>query len=370
MLTCKYNDEVLFCREYIGFDDEAPERIKELKMLASEGKLLCCDDDCCLPVDFCHGEIKGSYFRHRKGTGSDCNYNSYSSKRQSFNELKTLLYKHFSDKGLKTDIDAKLLPGHWTDLAVTFSDGRIVAIELTDRRPGGMDYIQFHDKYKEKGISDLWILQTSPTDKENLIDMYCTDMMQYHDNEDKKAVYYDVQRKQFTIRYKVEPKVRYPHLFAGRYISIEFPIDCFEIDEYGQMIGFCKEQYEIEYNKLMADYNSKESELLERQRRAKEEQERREELRIIQEKEARAKAEIERHERIKKAKEEQEKREQAERAHTNGRINKAREVLAGKGIVIDEDKFARFLEKHNTWLMSGYEPQKQDFILVEKYKGS
>lgn len=362
MLNAKLDGQIIFINEYIGYDDEtAVDKIKELKLSNRSGRLTCCDDDCGQPVEFCHGPIKGSYFRHKKGYGDSCQYNAYSSDRQSFDALKVLLYKHFSDQGLEVTVDTKLLPGHWTDLALKFPSGKIVAIELTDHRTDGSDHITYHDLYVQKGISDLWILQTAPAEQENLRDMHVSDMMNYAKSNQKLAVYFDTESKNITVRSEYGMNVRFPHLLQSKFISVTMPVSSFELDGNGNIVGRYIDLYRNELDRIHRDYCNSEQAYIQRIK--------------IEEENRRKQAEEER-----KRQEEQARmllrKKEAERlassAFESEKIPIIKSVLTESGITIDNEKFSRFIEKNNNWLRNAYEPGKNnnDMILCSKYKSS
>lgn len=386
MLKCKLNGKVIFCKDYIGYDDDnAVEKILELKSYSKEGRLTCCDEDCSNPVVFCHGEQKGSYFRHQKGYVEQCQYNKYSAERQGFDKLKILLSKQFSEQGLRVDVDAKLLPNHWTDVAVTFPSGKTVAIELTDRRFGGTDCISYHSLYEKMGIADVWIIQTEPSKQERLRDMYVTDMMQYRGRNQKQAIYFDTESERFTVRTDTEMEVRFPHLLSSRFIEITMSISDILIDEQGNLIGKYADNYREKYDKLVSEYSISEKVHIakikadEERRKLQEEQRRKNEERqkeLYQQhlNKMKAKREQERQAAINKAQEEAKKKEDEKRKRDltfeTETIPKIREMLREKGVEIDDAKFNRFLTNNNNWLRNSFVMGCDNFILLAKYNGS
>lgn len=386
MLNCNQDGKIIFSEEYIGFnDEEAIEKIKELKQFSMEGRLTCCDDDCNAPVVFCHGPVMGSFFRHQKGYGEKCEYNRYSAKRGSFYKLKIMLYKHFSDIGLDVCIDSKIISHHWTDLAIKFPNGRIAAVELTDRHPGGTDYITYHDQYAELGIADFWIIQENASSSETYRGMHVTDMMQYNKNEQRYAIYFDTERELFTVRADIDFKPKYINLIESRYINVELSCDDISISEDGKLTGKFSEEYTRKRNDILTRYFAAEREEDEKirireekqKRLAKKQQAILEEKRKEQErmvKEQAQKEAVERAARIQRQQEEARRKEELEKRRSEDYkaqfISELMDVLEENGVTVIDEKFQRFLEKNDNWLKSCYKSGKDDPIMIAKYNNS
>ncbi len=386
MLNCKLDGNIIFAEEYIGFNDEkAGIRIEELKKYQDEGRLTCCDDDCNAPIVFCHGPVMGSYFRHQKGYGEKCEYNNFVARRQSFNKLKILLYRHFSELGFDVSIDSGILKHHWTDIAIKFPNGKIVAIELTDRRSGGMDRVAFHDKYTELGISDLWIIQEEVSNSEAYLNMYVTDMLQYNEDGQGYAIYFDAEDDKFTVRAPIGFQPKYYDLIKSRFIAVELSCEDISINENGELIGKYVFEYERKRKSLLSQYTiaekkrdeeerikeEKRRKLVEQQRAIKEENQRK--LQRLAEQQAKRREE-ERAASIQRSNEEARKKEDEKKAkeesYRNDFIPKLKIILKQNDVEIDNDKFARFIQTHNNWLRNSYIVGEQDFIMVAKYKNS
>lgn len=386
MLNSKLDGKIIFSDEYIGFNDEiAIKKIAELKQFQREGRLTCCDEDCNAPIVFCHGPEKGSYFRHKKGYGEQCEYNRYSAKRESFHKLKTLLYKHFTDIGFNVSIDSKIISHHWTDIVVTFSNEKRVAVELTDRHPGGMDWIKYHEQYREFGIPDIWIIRGEVTSSEAYRDMYVTDMMQYMEDAQGYAIYYDEETERFTVRAPIGYKVKYYDLLERNFVSVELSCSEIMIDDTGKLIGKYLEEYERERNRVISNYlaaekrRDEENRIREEQRRIEserrrvlEEQRRKEQERKSAEQAIIRKKEIEtaRQIALNEAKQKADKEKRKAEVFQTEFIPKIKGILKQNGIIVEDDKFKRFLDRNNTWLKNDYVVGKTDFILVAKYKNS
>lgn len=386
MLNCKLDGDIIFAEEYIGFNDEkAGTKIEELKKYQNEGRLTCCDEDCNAPIVFCHGPVKGSYFRHQKGYGEKCEYNTYAARREGFNKLKILLYRHFSEMGFDVRVDSRILKHHWTDIAVMFPNGKIVAIELTDRHSGGMDWVAFHNKYAELGIADLWIIQEEASNSEAYRNMYVTDMLQYNENGQGYAIYFDTESERFTVRAPIGFQPKYNDLIKSRFISVELLCEDISINENGELIGKYIHEYERENKSLLSQYNISEKKrdeeerikaeqskkLADQQRAIQEENQRK--MQRLAEQQAKRRAE-EQAAAIQRSKEEARRKEEAQKAkeiaYRNDFISKLKMILEQNGIEVENDKFARFIQTHNNWLRNSYVMGKQDFIMVAKYRNS
>lgn len=386
MLNCKLDGKIIFSDEYIGFYDEiAIKKIAELKQFQKGGRLTCCDEDCNAPIDFCHGPKKGSYFRHRKGYGEQCEYNRYSAKRESYHKLKTILYKQFTDLGLDISVDSKLIPHHWTDIIITFPDGKKVAVELTDRRPGGMDWINFHHQYAELGISDIWIIKEEESTGEGFREMNVTDMMQYMEDAQGYAVYYDEETEIFTVRTPLYYHAKYTYLLESNFVSVKLSCSEIMINDNGKLIGKYLEEYKRERDRIISNYLTTEKKRDEanriwaeqdkiesERRRVLEEQRRKEHDRIeveqalIRKKEKEAATQRSIQEARQKAEIEKRKTE----AYQTKLIPQIIGILNQNGLVVEDEKMKRFLEKNNNWLWNDYVVGEKDFILVAKYRNS
>ena len=386
MLNCMLDGNIIFAEEYIGFNDEkAGDKIAKLKQYQNEGRLTCCDENCKAPIVFCHGPVMGSYFRHQKGYGEGCEYNTYAAKREGFNKLKILLYRHLWNMGFDIRVDSRILEHHWTDLAVTFPNGKIVAIELTDRHSGGMDWVILHNKYAELGIADIWIIQEEASNSEAYFDMYVTDMLQYNEDGQGYAIYFDTESEIFTVRAPIGFQPKYYDLIKSRFISVELSCEDISINENGKLIGKYIYEYEKEQKSIRSQYTIAENNRDEEERiKAEQRQKLADQQRAIQEdnqrilqrlSEQQAKRRAEEHDAaIQMALEEVRRKEDTKKAkdeeYRNDVIPKLKMILEQNGIEVENDKFDRFLHAHNNWLRNSYDMGNQDNIMVAKYRKS
>lgn len=269
MINCLYNGEIICAGEYIGKDDKiGVERIEELKILSKENKLFCVDYDCGENIIFCHGSIKGSYFRHKSGKAGSCEYSKHASERSKFQETKVKLYNHFKKAGLKVNIDDKIIDNHWTDLSCEFSNRRKIAIEIIDRHTGGLRWNEVHDRYHKAGIPDIWILQTEVSQEDNLLDMYFTEMLQIDRGTDNQTLYFDTESDTITVIFMVDiPRKR--EIQISNICEFTLPYNLLEFNENGQIVGEflkaknqCKEERINKYNDLVSEYEIKQKEII------------------------------------------------------------------------------------------------------------
>lgn len=394
MIKCKHGDKLINCYEYIGKGEQAVDRISELKEYSGQHKLLCCDENCNQPVQFCHGEDKGSYFRHFPGHKNKCEYSEYSKKRNKYNELKALLYDALKTRELDVVIDKKLLPHHYTDLAVKFPDGNIVAIELTDRRPSGLKWKRLHEGYRTSGIYDLWILQVEPSKAVELVDMYFTDMLNVAQSNQKCAIYFDTENKEIHIKKllklckkdfinanknvlynengNIEIYVDMPELIHDKSFENTLDIKDFEFDSQGNICGKYLEILYMSVHSVLEKYAIDEKRVMKRCQEEKADREKRRELEQAEKKHKEAM--------IKKFIQDSNISVHTEKKHHEQEvfqiqisfddvIQVCRQILKNNGINIDESKFDRFIRDNENWLRKNADVE-QSKIIVAKYKVS
>lgn len=377
MLSSKLDGKIIFSDKYIGFNDEiAIKKIAELKQFQREGRLTCCDENCNAPLVFCHGPEKGSYFRHEKGYGEQCEYNRYSAKRESFHKLKTLLYKQLTDLGLEVSVDTKLIPHHWTDIVITFPDGKRVAVELTDRHPGGMDWIKYHNQYRKLGIPDIWMIRGEVPSSEAYRDMYVTDMMQYMDDAQGYAIYFNEETERFTVRTPINFDAKYSDLLERKFIIVELSCKEIMLGDDGKLAGKYIEQYELERNRIVSNYliaEKQREEKMQNERLQRQEDERKE---IFVKLKSREQHRIHTEVKIGRTQKVVSKTRKSDEAKRKNDVNQKyfneniKVIFRNNGIVFDVEKFKRFLNDNDNWLSNAYVMGRDDQIMIAKYKNS
>lgn len=384
MLNCRYKNNTIYCDEYIGKGDQAVDKIEDLKTLSGRHQLFCCDEGCNQPIQFCHGEIKGSYFRHFPGHENECEYNKYSNGRVKFKELKAMLYQVLNSRGLNVSVDKKLLPHHFTDLVVKFPDGNIVAIELTDRRPSGLEWKRIHESYKSNGINDLWILQTAPSQAKELAEMYFIDMLNVARSNQKCAIYFDTDTKNIHIKTILNFNVAMPELIRDNAIEVTLDMNDFSFDSHGNICGKCSKILDTNAQSILKKYIIDEEREIIKRKKVEIDRKKRYEQEQADKKHNEEKIEMIRKEhllRLQKEKEQRDKEEKQrqlqyaqkiqnkEKKYQNDDLPKIRNILLANGIEIDESKFERFKQNNDNWLRN-HATEEQSKIIVAKYNNS
>lgn len=152
-------------RVYDAFDvAESYELEKQVRIASAGRKLRCPDPQCEFPcVKYCHGEIKEPFFAHIDKNG--CDYSEYDAKTPSALKLiKRLVHDSFKRRGYNVEMDVKILPHHYTHLAVSFGERR-VAIELANKNTSAAKLESLRERYKKINMSFVWLVVGYPEEE-------------------------------------------------------------------------------------------------------------------------------------------------------------------------------------------------------------
>lgn len=158
MEKCYYNGKIIYAIDY----KEDYEKLKEIKF-ASRNKELTCFG-CGKTVFFQDYHDRAKHFaRQQSEEMSNCDYHKYEQtcKKRSpiWKESKNVLFNHFREFDLcDVDMDEKIIPNHWTDIIITFSDNEKHAIEIIDTKIDIKSLQNVIDEYKLKNINSTWFI--------------------------------------------------------------------------------------------------------------------------------------------------------------------------------------------------------------------
>lgn len=151
MLTAKLGEKTINC-----FDGKLDK--ETLKKWASKSILLCpvCDK----PYEYCHGEFKIPYFRHKDKT--ECKDFYSESETEEHIRGKQDLYQWIS---IQNDVSDVILEG-WLpethqrpDIMFKYNNQQyVIEYQCT---PISTEYLERHNLYESAGIVDIWILGTN-----------------------------------------------------------------------------------------------------------------------------------------------------------------------------------------------------------------
>ena len=131
---------------------------KCIRKASGRKELRCPNPECPSPIlRYCHGEIKCAFFAHLDNC--TCDYAEFDKENtQLMRQVKRTLYDNFASRGFNVQIEAKLLPKHYTHLLFVMPDGKRVAIEMGTQRTAAnrIDYLA--EQYKNIGVEVKWIV--------------------------------------------------------------------------------------------------------------------------------------------------------------------------------------------------------------------
>ena len=258
MMNCIYKGDLIIADNFILNGDEKTQYLNllELKEASKNRQLICWENSCGLPIEFCHGEIRGNYFRHFKGEGSNCSYAKYySNKSDRLRRAKIDLYMQLKNTvDAKVSIDEKIIENHRADIILRFSNSNIIAIEIIERSITSAEWHHLHSEYSNKNIKDIWILISDPSNVNKSIDMYLPDQMQFEEGIGNKTIYYSVDDKSITIKSKMVFNVKYPKLITTNIFTCTLSIDQFFIDTDGNIIGGFLDAHNLFQTEVIENY--------------------------------------------------------------------------------------------------------------------
>jgi hypothetical protein len=120
-------------------------------------------------VIYKRGEIRKAYFAH-KILYNECDYDKYSmfcqKRSQDWKNLKELIYSHFLSLYPEASVEKseKLIQHHWTDVSITFDEGKKFAIEIDDKSMASKKMSEICLAYKNQNITSDWVVLDKITD--------------------------------------------------------------------------------------------------------------------------------------------------------------------------------------------------------------
>ena len=200
---------------------EAYKMESSIRLASKRGELKCPEPECTCPVlRYCHGEKKTTaYFAHRNN--SACDYAEFDRVNTPIvKQVKRALYMSFSSRGMNVQIEAKLLPNHYTHLLLTMQNGTQIALELATQRTSVDQIETLSKKYKDMGIDLRWIVidDDKRGAKENKT--YFIKRYLLNENREKDVLILNSEGTEIT-QYVVDPNL-YEHQGIKLY-SLNYP---------------------------------------------------------------------------------------------------------------------------------------------------
>lgn len=188
MITCKVGKEIINC--YDGIHNK-----EQLKKWAKKNILIC--PVCNKPYEYCHGEFKSPYFRHKEKCECEDRY-SESESTEHINGKRDLFEWIKIQDGVTETILEGWLPEtkQRPDIMFKWNEKQyVIEYQCT---PIASEYIERHELYKSAGIIDIWVLGT----KEycNNINQESTQNKRGRVIEDYTSFYYDSLNSVFMFK--------------------------------------------------------------------------------------------------------------------------------------------------------------------------
>jgi competence protein CoiA len=258
MLTCKVGNTLINC-----FDEKYDKYT--LKQWSDKSKLIC--PDCNKPYEYCHGEIKLPYFRHKEKS-KECEGIYFESETQEHINGKLVLYKwllRLQEKWLIQNVKLEsYIPEtrQRPDLYFEINNNRYV-IEY-QCSPIATEYLERHRLYKLAKVYDIWIMGTEKYNLHIDKDGYASHKSRFKVIEKNVNYYLNTNNHMVYFSNKLlYDKLPYKHISLGDYLSYE--LDDFDIINNNLFINndslnkFIKKDIELEQEFKI----KKEKELLE-----------------------------------------------------------------------------------------------------------
>lgn len=130
---------------------------KQVRKASGYKELTCPDPDCPSPIlRYCHGEVKRPFFAHLNNC--KCDYAEYDKENTYLTHtIKHALYEHFHKLGYDVQLEAKVLPHHYTHLLFTIND-RKIALELGRQQTTANQTDYLAEQYQKAGIEICWLV--------------------------------------------------------------------------------------------------------------------------------------------------------------------------------------------------------------------
>ncbi|ADU23932.1 competence protein CoiA [Ruminococcus albus] len=266
MLTCKYNGKEMYYSDFIEdavSEKEIADKKLLLRKLSDNHELHCkgCGDE----VRLVDTEKKRKHFRHLKN--SECTYNKFAKEHKFSEDIKQKFYDEINKTipGQSVIMDKRLEDGTWVDIAFVFDNKTIIALNFIKRSFNETKMNDQHEKFKEMGIVDLWVIVGEPSIRNDYDEMFTKDALLLRDDWQNMDLYVSEIDSELTVKFKTTTQLR----TYKRFHSESMPISAFSVNESGKIPYIEKiiEQKNSEIEKDNGLYN-------EEKRRKQEEQER------------------------------------------------------------------------------------------------
>ena len=277
MLTCIYNGKEMNFDDFIENsvnNKEIVDKKLHLRKLSDNSELHC--KGCGAEVRFVDTEKKAKHFRHLKS--SECTYDKFSNDHKYSEDIRQKFYNEIDKTipGYEIFLDKRLEDGTWVDIAFVFDNKTTVALNFINRSFKETKMKEQHEKFKEMGVVDLWIIIGEPSSIDFFEDMYTKDAMLLQDDWQNLVLYASESESETESENELNPlTVRYKTIYKARIHRQKFhyesmPISAFSVNESGKIPYIEKiiEQKNTEIEKDNELYN-------EEQRKKQEELERR-----------------------------------------------------------------------------------------------
>lgn len=130
---------------------------KKIRKASGRRELRCPDPECKnSAVKYCRGQKNVPYFAHIRK--SSCEYEKFDKENTPIiRKIKNILYETLQSRGFNVQLDAKLIPHHYTHLVIECGEKKL-AIELTTRNISAnrIDFIA--SEYKKSSINVKWVV--------------------------------------------------------------------------------------------------------------------------------------------------------------------------------------------------------------------
>lgn len=220
MLSCVLDGKDISYYSFVGDDED--EKITtakkiELKGLSDSGKLHC--KGCGAEVRLVDAEKKRKHFRHLRT--ADCTYDIFARERKPFEDIKLKFYNELKRNNHTIILDKRLENGSWVDIAFEFNNGRTVVLNFIKRSFDDIKLRDLHEKYREMGLLDLWVIIGEPSVRNSFTNMFTKDAMLLQGDWQDCVIYAsDTVENVLTVKIKTERNLRNNSAFAYKTMMI------------------------------------------------------------------------------------------------------------------------------------------------------
>ena len=195
---------------------------KSVRIASKHKELRCPDPDCPSPIlRYCHGEKKDAYFAHLNNCA--CDYDTFDKENTPImRQVKRAIYENFLEKGFDVQLEAKILPKHYTHLLFTLQNGEKIALELGSQRTTVEQIEALEKQYRSINVKVKWIVidgnkKITQEDKTYFIKRYSL-----NESERKDVLLLDLKGETIT-QYIIDTKdytYNGSHIYLKNYSSI------------------------------------------------------------------------------------------------------------------------------------------------------